>query len=71
MRRARVSILCALLAAVSASSRAGTVSECQTLTRHGQNAEARACYEALTKSGDAYLRAEGFWGLERYQQANN
>jgi cellulose synthase operon protein C len=68
---ARASILCSLLATVSASSWAGSVSECQTLARHGRNAEARACYEALTRAHDAYLRAEGFWGLKRYEEANN
>ena len=47
------------------------MSECQTLARHGRNADARACYETLTRSGDAYLRAEGFWGLQRYEEANN
>jgi len=70
-RGARAWILCAFLAAVSTGSRAGTVGECQTLARHGRNAEARACYETLTRSGDAYLRAEGFWGLKRYEAANN
>jgi tetratricopeptide (TPR) repeat protein len=68
---ARASIFCSLLAAVSASSWAGPVSECQTLAWHGRNAEARTCYEALTRSHDAYLRAEGFWGLKRYEEANN
>jgi len=67
----RASILCGLLVAVCASSRASTVSECQILSRHGRNAEARACYETLTRSGDTYLRAEGFWGLQRYEEANN
>ena len=72
MRRViRASILCGLLVAVCASSRASTVSECQILSRHGRNAEARACYETLTRSGDTYLRAEGFWGLQRYEEANN
>jgi cellulose synthase operon protein C len=68
---ARASILCSLLAAVSVSSWAGPVSDCQTLSRHGHNAEARACYDALTRTHDAYLRAEGFWGLKRYEEANN
>ena len=31
----------------------------------------KACYESLTASRDPYLRAEGFWGLEMYDQANN
>ena len=33
-------------------------------------AEATTCYEVLSRSGDAYLRAEGFWGLAQYDQAN-
>ena len=32
--------------------------------------EARACFEGLTRSSDAYARAEGFWGLEQWEQAN-
>ena len=28
------------------------------------------CFERLTRSGDAYFRAEGFWGLEAWEQAN-
>ncbi|HEX3967551.1 MAG TPA: tetratricopeptide repeat protein, partial [Edaphobacter sp.] len=43
---------------------------CHTLRRHGQRAEASACYEGLSRSADAYLRAEGFWGLGQYDQAN-
>ncbi len=33
--------------------------------------EAAACYQSLTLSADPYLRAEGAWGLELYQDANN
>ena len=43
---------------------------CKELRKHGRRAEASACYETLSRSGDAYLRAEGFWGLEQYDQAN-
>jgi len=70
-RGAQAFLLCVLLTAAAASSRAATVVECQTLTRHGRHVEAQACYEVLTRTRDAYLRAEGFWGLERYQEANN
>ena len=41
------------------------------LLKHGARPEAHACYEALTGSPDTYLRAEGFWGIENYQEANN
>jgi tetratricopeptide (TPR) repeat protein len=45
--------------------------DCHTLRRHGHRAEARACYESLTRARDHYLRAEGYWGLEMYEAANN
>jgi tetratricopeptide (TPR) repeat protein len=47
-----------------------TPENCSALREHGRRAEAGACYETLSRSGDAYLRAEGFWGLEQYEQAN-
>jgi cellulose synthase operon protein C len=53
-----------------AASASTTPESCHTLRNHGQRAEADTCYETLTRSGDAYLRAEGFWGLEQYDQAN-
>jgi cellulose synthase operon protein C len=43
---------------------------CSELRKHGKRAEASTCYETLSLSGDAYLRAEGFWGLEQYDRAN-
>ena len=36
---------------------------------HGKAAEATACFEALARSGDPYMMAEGYWGLEDYQKA--
>jgi tetratricopeptide (TPR) repeat protein len=72
MRRGgRTTILCALLAICAPLNRASTVGECQTLRTHGRNAEAHHCYESLTRERDAYLRAEGFWGLKMYDDANN
>ena len=44
--------------------------DCWTLRKHGHGAEAQACFERLTRSSDAYDRAEGFWGLEQWDQAN-
>jgi len=44
---------------------------CQALRKHGRNAEAQKCFEDLTQTRDPYLRAEGYWGLERYQEAND
>ena len=44
--------------------------DCRLLAKHGQHAEAQACYESLVRSNSAYLRAEGYWGLAQYTQAN-
>jgi cellulose synthase operon protein C len=49
---------------------AATPDSCQTLRKHGQKAEAQACFESLVHSNTAYYRAEGYWGLEQYDQAN-
>src|SRR5713226_8881817 len=50
---------------------AATPDDCHALRKHGHRAEAQKCYESLTASSDPYLRAEGFWGTEMYQEANN
>jgi cellulose synthase operon protein C len=50
--------------------RAATPDSCQTLAKHGQKTEAQACFESLVRSNSAYYRAEGYWGLEQYDQAN-
>jgi tetratricopeptide (TPR) repeat protein len=47
-----------------------TLDNCSELRKHGRRAEASACYETLSRSADPYLRAEGYWGLEQYEQAN-
>jgi tetratricopeptide (TPR) repeat protein len=43
---------------------------CHVLRKHGQQTPAKTCYESLVRSNSAYLRAEGYWGLEEYDQAN-
>ncbi|HEY1985730.1 MAG TPA: hypothetical protein VGG85_09990 [Terracidiphilus sp.] len=60
----------AMLLASWTQARAAAPSDCWNLDKHGHRAEAQRCFETLTHSGDAYLRAEGFWGLEQWQQAN-
>jgi len=50
---------------------AATPDDCHALSKHGHRAQARTCYESLTAARDPYLRAEGYWGLEMYQEANN
>lgn len=63
----------ALAGALSASTfvRAVTPAECQALRNHGHNDQAATCFESLTQSREPAIRAEGFWGLEMYQEANN
>jgi tetratricopeptide (TPR) repeat protein len=46
-----------------------TVTGCEQLVKHGERAEAHACFVALTGSPDAYLRAEGLWGIQDYEGA--
>src|ERR1700728_3554530 len=50
---------------------AQTLDECRALRHHGKLAEARVCYTKLSASPNPYLRAEGLWGIERYQEAND
>lgn len=67
MRRA-ASIL-VLLMACSLAANATVPAACWTLRKHGHAAQALSCFDGLTQSGDAYNRAEGFWGLEEWEQA--
>ena len=43
---------------------------CQVLLKHGQNGEAKSCFQALVHDTSPYLRAEGYWGLGEYSMAN-
>ncbi|MGB9068903.1 MAG: tetratricopeptide repeat protein, partial [Candidatus Acidiferrales bacterium] len=61
-------IFCAAHAAKAAAT---TPEACATLRTHGKTAEAHACYESLSQQRDPYLRAEGYWGLKMYRQAND
>jgi cellulose synthase operon protein C len=45
--------------------------DCRAMRKHGHRTEAQKCFESLTLARDPYLRAEGYWGLDRYQEANN
>src|ERR1017187_6833375 len=59
-------LLLAALAGASvcwAAPATATPEGCQKLRLHGKNADAADCFEALTRSGDAYQMAEGYWGL--------
>ncbi len=64
-----IAILLVLWACAEAA-RAVEPHDCRSLRKHGHKAEAQSCFESLTHSADAYRRAEGFWGLEQWEQAN-
>ena len=66
----RLALIAGSLFACAMPIRAAVSADCWQLRRHGHSAEARGCFEALTRSGDAYFRAEGFWGLEDWRQSN-
>ena len=69
-----IRILAVALASASIGvsfARAATPGECQGLRKHGHNDQASTCFESLTQSREPAIRAEGFWGLEMYQEANN
>ncbi len=67
----RLAPIFALLLACSAIARAAVPADCWNLRKHGETAKAQDCFQALTRSSDTYNRAEGFWGLEEWQQANS
>jgi cellulose synthase operon protein C len=72
MKRALRSLsVCATVLVASSVVRAAAPADCRLLHKHGQRSEGQACYQTLTLSRDPYLRAEGYWGLENYDQANN
>jgi cellulose synthase operon protein C len=66
----RISLLPALLLVGQLTARATVAQDCWMERKHGQDAQAEACFTALTRSSDAYSRAEGFWGLEQWNLAN-
>ena len=43
---------------------------CKALRRHGQMNEAKACFTNLLR-GDSFARAEGLWGTDRFEAAND
>jgi tetratricopeptide (TPR) repeat protein len=58
------------LSGLAAQCFAAQVNECRGLRHHGHRAEAWACFSGLLRNGDAFARAEGYWGLDRYEDAN-
>jgi hypothetical protein len=43
--------------------------ECWGLRLHGKGAAAASCFDGLTRGGEAYVRAEGYWGLAEQSRA--
>jgi cellulose synthase operon protein C len=52
------------------SNEAAAPERCQTMEKHGHRGEAQTCFRDLLRTDSAYLRAEGYWGLHSYDQAN-
>jgi cellulose synthase operon protein C len=59
-----------LLVMVATTACAAVPADCWSLRKDGHSTEAQTCFDRLTHSADAYARAEGFWGLEEWEQAN-
>ena len=52
------------------SSEAAAPERCRSLQKHGHRGEAESCFRELVRANSPYLRAEGYWGLHSYDQAN-
>ena len=66
-----LTLVAIVIGSAGAAAAAPAPPECAALVRHGQRAEAQKCFQSLTLAADPYARAEGDWGLELYQDANN
>jgi tetratricopeptide (TPR) repeat protein len=63
-------LLAMALGSMSLGHAANSPDACHTLRKHGQQTEAKSCYESLVRTNSPFLQAEGYWGLEQYDQAN-
>jgi Tfp pilus assembly protein PilF len=63
-------LLSALLLTSLVSANALVPDDCWMQRKHGHDGDAQRCFESLTRSSDAYFRAEGFWGLKEWDRAN-
>jgi len=66
----RIFLVPALLLMGQLRASATVPGDCWSERKHGQEAQAQACFTALARSSDAYFRAEGFWGLAQWSLAN-
>ena len=67
----RAAPILSLLVTCTVLAHAAVPADCWALRKHGHSAQAQACFDGLTQSADAYNRAEGFWGIEEWQQAGD
>ena len=65
----RFLLLASVLAALGAA--ATPLDECRALKHQGKTQPAAACFGRLTRNPSAFYRAEGYWGLGSYDDANN
>jgi tetratricopeptide (TPR) repeat protein len=72
MKRAvLVPLLASLLVAFCAASvRAADPAHCWKLRKDGHSTDAQSCFDMLTRSASAYDRAEGAWGQDEWEQAD-
>jgi Flp pilus assembly protein TadD len=63
-------LLAITLGGLSPALAAATPEGCRTLRKHGQTSAAQACFAELVSSHSPWFRAEGYWGQEQYDQAN-
>jgi cellulose synthase operon protein C len=61
---------CWIIFALALPLAGATVEECQKDAHYGRRAEAKACYNQLVANGNPAIRAEGYWGLKKYDDAN-
>ncbi len=60
----------ASLLITTATAAAAVPADCWQMRKRGHETEARRCFNQLTQAGDEAVRAEGFWGLEQWDNAN-
>src|SRR3954454_6272161 len=69
MRRSYLFLVIAVVLAQAQASGSREVDACRSFLRHGKRAESTACFARLTAGQSAFDRAEGFWGLGRFDEA--
>ncbi|HUS05560.1 MAG TPA: tetratricopeptide repeat protein, partial [Bryobacteraceae bacterium] len=61
---------CLFLLGVALPLAAQTLQECRTHQHYGRRQEAAQCFTKLAGSTNPSLKAEGFWGVHQYENAN-